>query len=145
MKIEITAEEKTALLKFATKNKLRTKDDYVDPLNNSKESMEFVRNFLKRRNIKNPKVYEEGIYAFRNVGMHTDHISPKSAMTICLMVSGGGELHSWDGKKINTFRLQKGEGAFFDFNLPHSFETRQLCQAFLVDIPKKYRQNLKHD
>jgi hypothetical protein len=142
MKISITAEEKGKILKFSTKDKRKFEDGEVDPISNSKESKDFIREFLNSRGIKKPKVYEQGIYSFCDVGMHTDNLSPKSAMTMCLMISGNGVLSAWDGKKVNEYRLNEGEGVIFDFNLPHSFKADETCQAFLVDIPKRYKKNL---
>lgn len=145
MKIEITMEEKQKILRFSTKIKRKFDDGEVEPIHNSKESKDFVYEFLKSRGIGKPRVYEQGIYAFGNVGMHTDSLSPKSAMTMCLLISGSGKLFAWDGKKVNECRINKGEGVIFDFNLPHSFEADKTCQAFLVDIPKKYKKHLTND
>jgi hypothetical protein len=145
MKIEITTEEKQKILKFSTDIRLKFDDGEVEPIHNSKESKDFVREFLKSRGIGKPRVYEQGIYAFGDVGMHTDNLSPKSAMTMCLLISGSGKLFAWDGKKVNECRVNKGDGVIFDFNLPHSFEADKTCQAFLVDIPKKYKKNLLNE
>jgi hypothetical protein len=144
MKIEITTEEKQEILKFSTKIGKKFEDGEVYPIPSSKESKDFVRGFLKSRGIEKPRVYEQGIYAFGDVGMHTDSLSPKSAMTMCLLISGSGKLFAWDGKKVNECRINKGEGVIFDFNLPHSFEADKTCQAFLVDVPKKYKKNLQN-
>lgn len=141
MKIEISTEEIQKILKFKIDYKLNLENVEVDPLCDSIEVKDFIRDFLKNRGIKRPRVYEQGIYAFGNVGMHTDDLSPKSAMTLCLMISGSGKLYSWNGKKVLEFDMRQGEGVIFDFNLPHSFETTEKCQAFLVDIPKKYKKH----
>jgi hypothetical protein len=145
MKLEITTEERQKILRFSTKIRLEFDDGEVDPIHSSKESKDFIAEFLKSRGIQKPRVYEQGIYAFGNVGMHTDSLSPKSAMTMCLLISGIGKLSAWDGKKVNEYHLSKGEGVIFDFNLPHSFEADKTCQAFLVDIPKKYKKNLLNE
>jgi hypothetical protein len=141
MKIEISTEEIQKILSFKIDYKRKLDHGEVDPLSSSTKVKDFVRDFLKNRGIKKPRVYNHGIHAFGNVGMHTDNLSPKSAMTLCLMISGGGKLFAWDGKKVNERELKHGEGAIFDFNLPHSFETNSKCQAFLVDIPKKYKKH----
>ena len=142
MKIAITTEERQKILNFSKKIRQKYEDGEVDPIHSSNESKDFIKKFLKSRGIGRPRVYEQGIYAFGNVGMHTDNIAPKSAMTMCLLIDGSGKLSAWDGKKVNEFRLSKGEGVIFDFNLPHSFEAAKTCQAFLVDIPKKYKKNI---
>jgi len=140
MKIQISTEERQKILSFKIDYKRKLDHGEVDPLSSSIKVKDFVLDFLKNRGIKRPKVYEQAIYAFESVGMHTDNISPKSAMTLCLMISGSGKLFAWDGKKVDGCWLNKGEGAIFDFNLPHSFETNKKCQAFLIDIPKKYKK-----
>lgn len=140
MKIQITTEEQRKILQFRSEYKRKLEHGEVEPIESSIKVKDFIRYFLKNRGIERPKVYEEGIYGFSNVGMHTDNLSPTSAMTLCLMISGSGKLYAWDGKKINACWLNKGQGAIFDFNLPHSFETDKKCQAFLVDIPKKYKK-----
>ena len=140
MKIQISTEEIQKILSFKIDYKRKLKPGDVDPINDSIGVKDFIQEFLKNRGIKKPKVYSHGIHAFGNVGMHIDTLSPKSAMTLCLMISGCGKLFAWDGKIINECWLNPGEGAIFDFNLPHSFETNKKCQAFLIDIPKKYKK-----
>lgn len=141
MKIQISTEEIQKILSFKIDYKQKLDHGEVDPLSSSIKVKDFVLDFLKNRGIEKPRVYEQGIYAFKRVGMHTDSLSPKSAMTLCLMISGCGNLFAWDGKKVNERQLNRGEGAIFDFNLPHSFETNSKCQAFLIDIPKKYKKH----
>lgn len=140
MKIQISTEEQQKILQFRSEYKRKLEHGEVDPIDDSIKVKDFIQQFLKNRGIRKPKVYNRGIHAFSNVGMHIDTLSPKSAMTLCLMISGSGKLYAWDGKKINACWLNKGEGVIFDFNLPHSFETDKKCQAFLVDIPKKYKK-----
>lgn len=138
-------EEKQKIVNFSTKIRQKFEDGEVEPIHSSKESKDFVCEFLKSRGIGKPRIYEQGIYAFGDVGMHTDSLSPKSAMTMCLLISGSGKLFAWDGKKVNECCINKGDGVIFDFNLPHSFEADKTCQAFLVDIPKKYKKNLLNE
>jgi hypothetical protein len=141
VKIEISIEETVKILKFHSKYTRKLEHGDVDPIDDSIKVKDFVQEFLKNRGIRKPKVYNHGIHVFGNVGMHIDTLSPKSAMTLCLMISGWGKLFAWNGKRINECYLSKGEGVIFDFNLPHSFEAEKQCQAFLIDIPKKYKKN----
>ncbi len=141
LKIEITCEEALQAKSFKKKKIKASKDGFVNPI--SKHHVkQFVCNFLKKRGIKRPRIYENGVYSFSNVGMHTDVVSPSTAGTLVFMLSGRGTLLTWDGKKIIQKFLAAGDAVFFDFNLPHSFETEYNCQAILADIPKKYQKQI---
>ena len=106
MKIAITTEERQKILNFSKKIRQKYEDGEVDPIHSSNESKDFIKKFLKSRGIGRPRVYEQGIYAFGNVGMHTDSLSPKSAMTMCLLIDGSGKLSAWDGQKSERISSQ---------------------------------------
>lgn len=143
MKIKIYTDEGLDLLKFGIDNLGECfEEDSVEPLTSNKDMVKYVTNFLKKRGIKRPKIWDCGTYTFRNVDMHIDSMSPKSAGTLMLMIDGDGELSHWDGKKLHYTRMNKLDAIFFDFNLPHAFKSKKICQALLVYIPKRYKKYL---
>lgn len=142
MKIKIHTDEGLELLKFQTDVKKRFEENGVAPVDANKDMKKYVINFLKKRGIARPKIWNFGTFTFKNVDMHVDNMSPKSAGTLIFMIKGRGELSHWDGKKIHHTHMDQLDAVFFDFNLPHAFKSNHICQALLVDIPKRYKKNL---
>ena len=130
------------LLKFQTDVEKRFEENSVAPVDANKDMKKYVINFLKKRGIARPKIWSFGTFTFKNVDMHVDDMSPKSAGTLMFLINGCGELSYWDGKKIHYKQMGKLDAVFFDFNLPHAFKSNHICQALLVDIPKIYKKNL---
>lgn len=95
------------------------------------------------------EVKESAIYAFQNVSMHTDSISPKNYGTIIGVIKGSGILSyfknsaDYKKKKVSELTIRKGMVVYFDDKLPHSFvleEKVKWCICCLANVKKKQAQ-----
>lgn len=110
----------------------------------------FVKGFLIRRGIAEPKAMHSMVAEFNNVEMHVDNLSPFSYGTIVIMLNGSGSLiHTVqsEGYKKGVFSCKKehiasNEAITFDFHLPHQFITKENCIAILADVKREHLEIL---
>jgi hypothetical protein len=116
----------------------------VTPLNPCYE----FREILDQRGLK---VEEPAIYAFQNVGMHTDSMSSKNYGVVIGVLQGGGvfsyfkNLKDYRNKKVSEHTIEKGNVIYFDDKLPHSFTLEgkeKWCVCCLADVKKRQVQSL---
>lgn len=140
-KLTFTATERKALNNFAKDcyGDKFIQDGEVQPMQNSQELDEFVRDFLKSRGV-GQVTKEIGLWRFSHVNMHTDVIHPPNYWTLMIPVKGNGELaYHLDKDKLNYHQFHGksrfAKAAIFNDHLPHAFISKsKVCYAILVDI-----------
>lgn len=91
-------------------------------------------------------VEESAIYAFQNIGMHTDSTSSKDCGVVIGVLKGEGlfcyfkNLENYKGKRVSELTIKKGDVIYFDDKLPHSFTLEgkeKWCVCCLADVKKR--------
>lgn len=138
-------EVKSLLSLAGNPKKFRGSHEEVVPLCGKQMVFPEASAILNRRGIKFSEKTEMGIYQFRNVGMHTDGMSPQNYGGLIMVLKGGGNLNYFKNKKnltalnVGQVWLEPCSVFFLDDKLPHSFILTKgdFCVSLIVDLPKK--------
>jgi hypothetical protein len=89
-------------------------------------------------------IIETGVFAFSNVGLHTDSIYPKSHVAAVIPVAGYGSLYVTDGNKVEQNFIGKTQYGFrlttailFDDQKPHCYFGNGLMLAIICGVRRE--------
>lgn len=135
----ISASLKKILLTDAPKTRKCALNDIVP----HSASATFLRKALSK-SFKGVNFKELGFFQFKNVGMHTDVVTPLNCYCIIFMLKGEGELSYFKNRKdffkreITERFLHAGDYVVIDDRLPHSFVSDKICTALICTANKKH-------
>lgn len=149
--LQLTKEESLALKALVPKGGIsylkkcsEIKEDNVLPFSSLGAPYEEVVFGVLSRISTNPDIIETGVFAFGNVGMHTDEIYPKSHVAAVIPILGSGHLYITDGAKVEDPRLGKAKygnklvtGVIFDDRKPHCYLGNGLMLAIICGVRRE--------
>jgi len=147
----LTSEESRALKALVPKGGISylkkdrdIKGDGVLPFSSLDESYEEIVSGILSKIGPNPDIIETGVFAFGNVGLHTDSIYPKSHIACVVPVAGYGSLYVTDGNKVERNFIGKAQyglplttAILFDDQKPHCYFGNGLMLAIICGVRRE--------